>query len=59
MKVWYNKDMDNDAYYNEQNYPFCPVCDGTLEYMGILGNLIWLRCIDCGIETYIPKENEE
>jgi len=46
----------SDAYYNEQNYPFCSVCGGTNEYLGILGNLIWLRCIDCGMESYIEDE---
>jgi hypothetical protein len=47
----------SDAYWNEQNYPFCPVCKGTLEYMGILGNLIWLRCIACGMETSISLDD--
>jgi hypothetical protein len=48
-----------DAYWNEQNYPFCGACGGTLEYMGILGNLIWLRCIDCGMEIHVTKERED
>ena len=45
-----------DAYYNELNYEFCPACGGTREYTGTLGNLIWLRCIDCGMESYIKDE---
>jgi hypothetical protein len=48
-----------DAYYNEQNYPFCPTCGGTQEYMGKLGNLIWLRCIFCGMYSSIKDWEEE
>lgn len=47
-----------DAYYNEMNYSFCPVCGGTQEYMGVLGHLLWLRCIDCGMESNIRIEKE-
>lgn len=28
----------------------CPLCFGTGEFLGILGNLVHFRCEDCGTE---------
>ena len=28
----------------------CPLCNGLLVFLGILGSRAWLRCEDCGME---------
>jgi hypothetical protein len=28
----------------------CQLCNGPLALLGQLGALLWLRCIDCGME---------
>lgn len=33
----------------------CPICDGTPVVLGQLGNLLWMRCRDCGMQ-YCKKQ---
>ena len=33
----------------------CPICDRENPPMGVLGNLIWYRCQDCGAEYHKSK----
>jgi len=35
----------------------CPVCQGEVYLLGVLGRLVWYRCQDCGIE--FPRERGE
>ena len=34
----------------------CPLCDGPGVLLGTLGNLVWLRCQDCGWEYCVPAK---
>ncbi len=36
---------------------YCPVCDGQLYLLGVLGNLAHLRCVCCGSQTTAPAED--
>ena len=35
------------------NASFCPKCGGQGSFLGTLGSLTWLRCINCGWEWSI------
>jgi hypothetical protein len=37
----------------------CPFCHGELETLGVLGDLAWYRCINCGAEFAFDAEEEE
>ena len=37
----------------------CPICEGTGEYIGTLGNLDWYRCRNCGMEWSVQATVEE
>jgi hypothetical protein len=38
----------------------CKLCGGQLVGLGILGDLLWCRCEDCGMQESIQvEENEE
>lgn len=37
----------------------CSMCGGTLAYLGSLGKLLWLRCINCGMECSREKHDDE
>lgn len=42
--------------------PDCPDCGGPAVLLGALGNIVWLRCRDCGstyAEDVITGEAEE
>ena len=30
----------------------CSVCGGSLVHLGDLGNLVWYRCRNCGMDQY-------
>jgi len=32
----------------------CPECGGQAYSMGSLGNVVWFRCQDCGMEFCVP-----
>jgi len=34
----------------EATSAYCPICDNPGGFMGQLGNLLWFRCISCGME---------
>ena len=36
----------------------CEICGGRLGLLGVLGNLDWLRCQDCGMEYNAPRDEE-
>lgn len=37
----------------------CPICGGPGIFLGILGNLIWHRCRDCGTEfSVVIRESD-
>jgi len=33
----------------------CPICDGPPVVLGQLGNLLWMRCQDCGMEFNLKQ----
>lgn len=35
----------------------CKICDGMLKWLGCLGNLVWLRCEDCGMDQSKAAED--
>lgn len=37
----------------------CPQCNGPAYAMGTLGNLLWLRCRNCGWEFNHTTEKED
>ena len=37
----------------------CPMCSGQLSMLGILGNVTWYRCIQCGMEVGLQDEGAE
>jgi transcription elongation factor Elf1 len=37
--------------------PECPACDGLPVDLGILGNLQWLRCRQCGLQYHVTVSN--
>lgn len=43
---------------DEENYG-CPYCDGPAMVLGTLGNLLWMRCRDCGLEYNTDKLEED
>jgi len=36
----------------------CNLCNGTMVFMGVLGNYAWYRCQDCGNESHKELDNE-
>lgn len=36
----------------------CPLCNGSSAFLGILGNLIWWRCLGCGITHAVLGDPE-
>ena len=40
----------------EQDYVECPLCGGIGSLMGQLGNLVWFRCLNCGIDFNVEKD---
>lgn len=34
-----------------EDYGKCHVCGGYLVYLGVLGRLVWVRCVGCGLEV--------
>lgn len=34
----------------------CPECNGDLVFMGVLGNMEWYYCEDCGAEVGFKVE---
>ena len=38
---------------DELDFPPCPVCGGEPTPLGTLGNLLWFRCSQCGIDFYV------
>lgn len=42
---------DYDYEEDEVTYA-CPECGGMAMILGVLGNLMWMRCQDCGLEFY-------
>lgn len=38
------------------NTEYCPVCGGPGEVLGALGQLVWHRCINCGMEFYVKTK---
>lgn len=43
----------------EIDYITCPLCEGVGTEMGVLGNLAWYRCQDCGAEFSIKVEGSK
>jgi hypothetical protein len=37
----------------------CLVCSGPANPMGVLGNYLWLRCRNCGMEQNVQIEGYE
>lgn len=35
----------------------CSICGGDLAELGTLGNLVWMRCVNCGMECSRPAED--
>jgi len=33
----------------------CPICDGPPVVLGQLGNLLWMRCRNCGMEYSLKQ----
>ena len=52
-------DEEMELIYEEegQDYVECPLCEGIGGLMGQLGNLVWYRCLNCGIEFNIERTN--
>jgi tRNA(Ile2) C34 agmatinyltransferase TiaS len=40
----------------DREAPTCPYCEGPLALLGQLGKLIWLRCVNCGLQ--VSQEDE-
>lgn len=52
--------MDIDNLLNDESLVReCPACEGWAIPFGILGNLIWYICNDCGMEFNIKSESEK
>ena len=48
-----SQDIDNIDEVEDEDEPqihHCPMCDGPGTIMGALGNKLWFRCRDCGID---------
>ena len=43
----------------EERIMYCIACDGEAGVMGILGNLVWMQCRNCGIQFNHEAETEE
>ena len=50
VDAWY--DMLGE-YEKTVDAPVCKMCHGVVRQMGVLGRLVWYRCIDCGMEQSI------
>jgi hypothetical protein len=37
----------------------CPICDGPLYLIGVLGNLVHFRCRDCGMDCSEPASEHQ
>ena len=38
---------------------YCTICGGdTIEIMGVLGNITWGRCQDCGMDIQVQDVDE-
>ena len=35
----------------------CSKCGGQLCWLGTLGNMLWLRCRDCGMDFSVTEED--
>lgn len=43
-------EREDEAILAAEELVVCPVCDGDGQFLGALGNAMWLRCRDCGAE---------
>ena len=43
----------------KDNIMYCTICGGdTIEIMGVLGNITWGRCQDCGMDIQVQDVDE-
>lgn len=50
-------DYDDDGTLLES--AICPSCQGESAVLGVLGNLLWRRCRDCGIDFSVNTERSK
>jgi hypothetical protein len=43
---------------DENEYEQCGICGGPLGELGVLGNLRWLQCRNCGMQWSSPANEE-
>jgi hypothetical protein len=43
---------------DENEYEQCGICGGPLGELGVLGNLRWLQCRNCGMQWSSPADPE-